>query len=179
MEVAKREPRPKKVKEVQALKEKLEKSVTCVVTDYKGMSVAQISELRKKLRESQVEYKVVKNTLFLRALKEAGISGLDEHITGPVAVAFSNVDPVSPAKVLIDYFEENEKPLVKAGIVEEKLADIKLLTHLAQLPSRDELIAKVVGGIKGPLQGLVLVLSGLPRKLVYALNEIKNKKGGE
>lgn len=174
-------PLPKKVAAVTKLKDKLVSSVATVVTDYKGMKVSEISELRKRLREKQVEYKVVKNTLFVKALKEAGIEGMDEKIEGPVAVAFASGDPVSPAKVLMDYFDEIEKPKVKVGIVESKLADEKLLADLAKLPSREELIAKVVGGIKSPLQGLVMVLSGIPRKLVYALSEIKNKKekGGE
>ena len=174
-------PLANKVQTIIELKEKLKSSVATVVTDFKGMKVSEISELRNRLREKQIEYKVVKNSLFIKALKDAGIEGLDEHITGPLAVAFSSGDPVSPAKVIMDYFDETEKPKVKVGIIENKLADEKLIADLAKLPSREELIAKVVGGIKSPLQGLVMVLSGLPRKLVYVIDAIKNKKekGGE
>ena len=180
MKTATQEPRPDKVQVVKDLKEKIEKSVATVVTDYKGMSVAEISALRKKLRESNVEYLVVKNTMFKRALKDAGLADLAEHVEGPVAVAFAGADPVSPAKILTESFEDIEKPKLKVGVIENKIADQKLLAHLAKLSSREQLIAKVVGGIKSPLQGLVMVLSGVPRKFVYVLDAIKKQKeGGE
>ncbi|MFA4858002.1 MAG: 50S ribosomal protein L10 [Candidatus Margulisiibacteriota bacterium] len=175
-------PQPKKATELNALQEKIAHATAIVVTDYKGMTVAQISELRKKLRAGQVEYKVVKNTLLVKALQALKIDGLDAQVIGPIAVAFAKEDPIAPAKILTAYFDEAEKPQIKCGVVESKLLDAKDIAELAKLPSREELIAMVVGGLKSPLSGLVMVLSGLPRKLVYALDAVrkqKETKGGE
>jgi large subunit ribosomal protein L10 len=171
-----REPKSKKVKALQALKEKLQKAKATIITDYRGMTVLEISELRKKLKSRQIDYAVVKNTLFLRAAQEVGIKGFEQHVTGPLAVAFGTGDAVLPAKIILEYFEEIEKPKVKIGYIENKLADEKLIAALAKLPTREVLIAKVVGGIKSPLQGLVMVLSGVPRKLVYVLSAIQKQK---
>jgi large subunit ribosomal protein L10 len=93
-----------------------------------------------------------------------------------VAVAFAKEDPLAPAKILTAYFDEVEKPQIKYGLVESKVVDEKGIAELAKLPSREELLAKVVGGLKSPLSGLVMALSGLPRKLVYALEAVKQKK---
>ena len=173
--------RPQKIKKVDEIKEKVKQSQILILTDYRGMTVKQITDLRRELRKEDAEFVVLKNTLTSIAIKDLGIESLQKFFEGPLAVVFGYKDAVMPTKILTKFHADNEKPKIKAGLLAEKLLEDNDIAALSKLPSRKELIATVVARIKGPLYGLANVLSGVPRKLVYALEAIKNKKseGGE
>lgn len=155
---------------VNEVKEKLQKASSVVLVDYKGINVADVTELRKRFRNAGVEYKVYKNTLFKRAASELGMESLHEFLQGTVAAAFGVSDAVAPARTLNQFFKDNPKtPIsVKVGYVEGKMMDAKDIKALGDLPSRDALIAMVLGGLQGSI-----------RNLAYMLNTIKEKKEAE
>lgn len=162
--------------EVAEIQEKIEKSQSVMFLDYRGLNVAEVTELRNKMREAGVEYKVIKNTMIRRAAEKAGIEGLDDVLEGPTAVAFGYADPVAPAKILVDFIEDTKKTSLKGGVLAGKVMSEAEIKNLASLPSKEELIAKMLGSLNAPITGLVMALSGIPRNLVYALNAIKEKK---
>lgn len=162
--------------EVAEIQEKIEKSQSVMFLDYRGLNVAEVTELRNKMREAGVEYKVIKNTMIRRAAEKAGIEGLDDVLEGPTAVAFGYADPVAPAKILVDFIEDTKKTSLKGGVLTGKAMSEAEIKNLASLPSKEELIAKMLGSLNAPITGLVMALSGIPRNLVYALNAIKEKK---
>jgi len=163
---------------VAELKEKLTGTKGAVLTNYRGISVAMDTKLRRKLREAGVEYRVIKNTYTRIAASEAGISGLDPYLEGPTAIAISYTDPVAPAKVISDFIKENKLQTmeIKAGLVEGKVIDDKGVKALASLPPREVLIAQMLGSMQAPLTGLVNVLQGNIRNLVYALEAVRKQK---
>jgi large subunit ribosomal protein L10 len=165
-----------KQQEVDQLKVKIEKAKVMIISDYRGFSVKDITTLRRKLLKEDSEFKIVKNTLLKRALDACGLTGFDAHLSGPTAVLFGYQDPVMPIKSLVEHVEEIEKGTLRAGVVEHQIIDSKGIAALAKLPPKEVLIAKVVGGFKSPLYGLVNVLQGNIRKLVYALNAVREKK---
>ena len=169
-------PRKDKELEVKELSGKLEKNNGVILTDYQGLTVAEISELRSKLRAINCDYKVVKNTLTKLAMQARGIEGFTEHLEGPTAIAIQNGDPVASAKIIIDFSKEHAKLKLKAGMLGKKLLSINEIKSLAALPSREVLIAKVLGTIKAPLYNLVGVLQGPIRNLVYVLDAVKKQK---
>ncbi|MBI5399799.1 50S ribosomal protein L10 [Candidatus Saganbacteria bacterium] len=166
----------KKQQLVDQLKEKIEKARVLVISDYRGVTVSEITGLRRKLLKEKSEFKIVKNTLLQRALAASGFTDLDQHLSGPTAILFGYQDPIAPIKLLVEYVEEIEKGQVKGGIVERRVVDIKGIAALSKLPPKEVLIAKVIGGFKSPLYGLVNVLQGNIRKLVYVFNAVKDKK---
>ncbi|HHU69643.1 MAG TPA: 50S ribosomal protein L10 [Thermoanaerobacterales bacterium] len=168
--------RKEKEQLVNELKEKFTKAESAILTDYRGLDVEKISELRKRLREANVEYKVVKNTLARIAAKESGLDFLEEHLVGPTAIAFSYDDPVAPAKILNKFAKEFKILEVKMGLVEGKLMSPTDINALADLPSREVLIAKALAGMQSPISGFVNVLNGPIRGLVYTLKAIQDKK---
>ncbi|HWR45191.1 50S ribosomal protein L10 [Sporomusa sp.] len=167
-----------KQQSVADLKEKLSTTKGAVLTNYRGLTVAQDTKLRRKLREAGVEYRVFKNTLTRIAAKEAGIEGLDPYLEGPTAIAISYTDPVAPAKVISDFVKENKLQTleVKAGLVEGKVIDANGVKSLSNLPPREVLIAQVLAGMQAPIAGFVNVLSGTMRNLVYALDAVRQQK---
>jgi len=167
----------KKKEIVKNLKEKIDSASVLLISNYRGVSVKQITELRKSLITEDSEYKIVKNTLIGRALKDAGFEQLNEHLAGPTGLLLGYSDPVGPLKVLVEFIEDIEKGEIKAGIVEKTVIDGKGIAAMAKLPPKEELLAKVVGSLQSPIYGFVNVLQGNIRKLVYALNAIKDKKG--
>lgn len=164
---------------VNLLKEKLQESQGAILADYRGLNVSEVTELRSKLREANVEFKVAKNTLTKRAADEVGIEGLDPFLEGPTAIAFGMEDPVSPAKILSEFAKDHKALEIKAGILEGKVIDIEAIKALAELPSKEELIAKVLGGMQSPLYGFAGSLQGLLRNLVYVLSAVQEKKAAE
>lgn len=165
-----------KKKMVEEIKEKLSEAKSAVLTDYRGLNVEQITELRRQLREAGVEYKVLKNTMVIRAANELEMEFLEEHLVGPTAIAFGIEDAVSPAKILSKFAKDNKDLEIKAGVLEGSLMDKDDIKNLADLPSREVLLGKVVGGMQAPISGLVNVLNGPMRGLVYALQAVKDKK---
>lgn len=158
------------------LHEKLSKSKVVIVTDYKGLNVETMTELRRKLRDAQVDYRVVKNTLMVRAAQETSVELIKEQFTGPSAIAMSFDDPVSPAKVLTEFAKKNDKLQIKAGVMEDKVLDLAGIKALANLPSREILLGQLLSVMVGVPTGFVRVLNGVPQKLMYALQAIKDQK---
>lgn len=167
-----------KIQTVADIKEKLSSTKGAVITNYRGLTVAQDTVLRRKLREGGVEYRVFKNTMTRIAAKEAGIEGLDSYLEGPTAIAMSYTDPVAPAKIISDFVKENKLQAleVKAGLVEGKVIDADGVKALSSLPPREVLIAKALGSMQAPIAGFVNVLSGTMRNLVYALEAVRKQK---
>lgn len=168
--------RPEKEAIVESIKEKLEKASATVLTDYRGLNVQEITELRKRLTEARVEYRVLKNTLTRLAAEKANIEGLDPYLEGPLAIAFGYEDPVAPAKVLSAFTKEYKKLEVKAGILDGRIIDASGVKALADLPSREELLSMVLRAVQGPLYGLANVLQGNLRNLVYAVDAVRRQK---
>ncbi|RRR06400.1 50S ribosomal protein L10, partial [Streptococcus pneumoniae] len=126
---------------VQAAAEKFESAASVVIVDYRGLTVEEVTNLRKQLRDAGVEMKVIKNSILSRAAKKVGLDGLDEVFTGPTAVAFSNDDVVAPAKI-IDEFAKDAKALeIKGGVIEGKVSSVEQITALAKLPNREGLLS--------------------------------------
>jgi large subunit ribosomal protein L10 len=147
-----------------------------VITDYRGLNVAEVTELRSKLREAGVDYKVVKNTLLKIAAKEAGIEGAEEYFQGPTAVAFGLEDAVAPAQILSKFAKDHKNLEIKAGILEGNVIGLDQVKALADLPSREILLGQVASVFQAPIAGLVNVLQGPIRKLGYALEEVRKLK---
>lgn len=164
--------RKQRIELVNELKEKIDNAKSVVFTEYHGLTAAQISELRSKLRDLGAEATVAKNTLLTLA-----VDSKDVDLTGPTMTVFSYEDPVSSLKVLFEFNEEHEElPVIKAGIFEGEYLEYSALETLSKLPSREELLGQVVGGLKSPINGFVGVLGGVQRNFVYALAEIAKTK---
>ena len=161
---------------VAELTEKIANSKTVILVDYRGLTVEQDTELRAALRKAGVKYEVVKNTLTRFAMNNNGYSDVDSFLNGPTAIAYSYDDVVAPAKVIAEFAKKFEHLEVKVGIVEGKIFNEKEINKLAELPSREELIAKALAGFNSPIAGFVNVLNGNLRGLVVALNAIAEKK---
>lgn len=163
---------------VAELQEKLTQAKGAVLINYRGLTVAQDTKLRRKFREAGVEYKVVKNTLTRIAAQEVGIQGMDTYLEGPTAMALSTVDPVAPAKIISEFIKESklQNIEVKAGLVEGKVIDANGVKALANLPPREVLIAQVLAGFQTPIVGIVNVLQGTIRNAVYVLEAIRKQK---
>lgn len=164
-----------KAQVVAEIKEKFQNSTGVVLADYRGLTVTQVTQLRAQLREAGVEYRVLKNTLVRRAAQEVGIEGLEPYLEGPTAVAFS-ADPVAGAKILSEFAKTSKNFVIKAGVVEGKVINEAGVKALADLPSREVLLAQVLRGIQAPLAGMANVLQGPIRKLGYALEEVRKLK---
>lgn len=161
---------------VNEIKEKFQRAEAVVLVDYRGLNVAEVTELRKRFREAGADYKVYKNTLMTRALTELGMEGLIPYLTGPNAVALGYDDPVVPAKIISEFAKDHEKLEIKAGMISRKVIGAEGIKSLASLPSKEVLVAQVLGGLNAPITGFVNVLQGNIRNLVYALNAIAEKK---
>lgn len=153
---------------VAEIKEKLEKAQAVVLADYQGLSVEEDTTLRKELREAGVEYKVYKNSLVTLAAKELGLEGISEYLEGPVSIAFGYEDATAPARILHTFAKDHKKLELKAGIVDKVIYDKAQIEKLATIPSKEVLIAKLLGSFKAPLSNLA-----------YLLNAIKEKKENE
>jgi large subunit ribosomal protein L10 len=160
----------KKIKAVEELQEVFSKASIGILTDYRGLKTSELNELRSKLRDANIEYKVVKNSLAQIAAKNAGLAHLEELFQGPVAVLLSSGDVSQAAKVLADYIRTTKSTLgIKGGFLPDTVLSDKDLDALAKLPSREVLIARVIGGMQSPIYGLVNVLAGPIRGIMGVL----------
>lgn len=141
---------------VDEISAKLSDSVSTVIVDYRGLNVSEVTELRKQLREAGVEFKVYKNTLVRRAVEAKGFEGLEEVLTGPNAIAFSNEDVVLPAKILNDFAKDHEALEIKAGIIEGNVSSLDEIKALATLPSREGLLSMLCNVLQAPVRNLAL-----------------------
>ncbi|AWI10835.1 MULTISPECIES: 50S ribosomal protein L10 [Bacillaceae] len=142
---------------VEEIAEKLKNSVSTIVVDYRGLNVAEVTELRKQLREAGVEFKVYKNSLTRRAAEAVDLNGLTEVLTGPNAIAFSNEDVVAPAKILNNFAKEHEALEMKAGVIEGKVSSVEEIKALAELPSREGLLSMLLSVLQAPIRNFALV----------------------
>jgi len=152
-----------KIQLVSDLATKFRESTTTVVTDYRGLTVAQVTELRKKLREADVEFQVLKNTLVRRATAQTDLTELDQHLTGPTAIAFSK-DVVAPAKILAEFAKKNDALKVKGGVVEGKVVDLDQIKALAELPSREGLLSMLLSVLQAPMRNVALAVKAVAEK---------------
>lgn len=150
-----------KKKIVQDIAEKLKNSKTTVLTDYRGLNVAQVTELRKQLREAGIEFKVLKNTMTRRAAQIAGVSELDQHLTGPTAIAFSEEDVVTPAKILHNFAKDNEALEIKGGLLEGDYVTVDQLKELASLPSYEGLLSMLLSVLQAPMRNMALAVKAV------------------
>ena len=151
---------------VAEIAEKLQKSASCVVVDYKGLKVEEATELRNKFREAGIDYKVYKNTLVRRAAAEVGNMAQfdDVNLVGTNAIAFGYEDPVAPAKIVNDFAKTHPKLELKMGFVEGEFYDAENIKKLAEIPSREELIAKLLGSLKAPVSNFVYLVDAIAKK---------------
>lgn len=170
-------PSQKNVKQLQELKEKLKKAKSVFFSDYSGLSVAEINNLRNKIVEAGGDFKVAKNSLLKLAFNK-NLEELEEVITGPTAALFAYEDEIKPLKTLWDFKEETDKEKLelKAGFLEDKFLNKERTIKLAQLPGIKELQAKTVGMLNAPLSGLINVLNGNLRNLALVLGQIREQK---
>lgn len=169
-------PKPEKLEAVATVREKLSRSKSVIVTDYRGLTVAQMTDLRSRLRKEGVEYKIVKNRLAKIALREAGMDDMDDYLKGTTALAFGIKDPVGPAKVLTAYAKDNEKLKIIGGLMDNQRLNTVAIGELAQLPSREVLLSRLLGSITSPVQKLAYGLNQTVAKVVYAFDAVARKK---
>ena len=172
-------PRPDKVKAVEELKGKFTEAKSVLLTDFTGLNVEEISELRNKLRESSVEYRIVKNTLTKLSVEELGMKEIADFFEGPTAIAFGMDDPVASAKIISEFAKKSNKPQVKAYYLDGQLFQGEQINQLAKLPDKKVLLAQLVGTISAPVSSFVFLLQNLLQQTVYVLNAIKEKKEQE
>ncbi|UCZ55197.1 50S ribosomal protein L10 [Bacillus shivajii] len=146
----------KKKQLVDEITTKLKESQSTIVVDYRGLDVAEVTELRKQLREANVDFKVYKNSMVRRATAEAGLTDIDEQLVGPTAIAFCNDDVIAPAKVLNNFAKEHQDLELKAGIIEGRVASLEEVKALAELPSRDGLLGMLLSVMQAPVRNFAL-----------------------
>lgn len=161
---------------VNDLHARLERSAVVIVADYKGLDVTAVTDLRRQLRESQVEFQVVKNTLLTRAAADTDAALMQDEFKGPSAIALSYDDPVAPAKILTNFAKDHEKLEIRAGVMSGKVLDLAAIKALSNMPSREQLLAQLLSAMNAVPTSLVRVLAAVPLKLVYALQAIKEQK---
>jgi large subunit ribosomal protein L10 len=161
---------------VRELSDELGAAKGVVLVEYRGINVSQDTELRAALRKAGVRYHVVKNTMTTFAAKDAGLDGLLKALAGPTAMATSAADPVAPARIMSEYAKKIESLKIKAGVVEGKVIDAGGVASLAEMPSKEQLIAMLLGALKAPVSGLATVLNANTRGLAIVLNAVLEKK---
>ncbi|MEO2207407.1 50S ribosomal protein L10 [Paenibacillus pabuli] len=153
-----------KQESVDAVTAKLRESATTVVVDYRGLNVAQVTELRKQLREAGIEFQVLKNTLLRRATAAAELTELDSVLTGPTAIAFSAEDAVAPAKILNDFAKKNDALELKGAVVEGRVIGVEEVKALAELPSREGLLSMLLSVLQAPVRNFALAVKAVADK---------------
>ncbi len=168
----------KKAKEkmLEEVTAELKQAELVIVSDYRGLNVKAINDLRGKLRNEQCRYKITKNTMNRLACRQAGVESLEPLFEGPTAIAYSSADPVAAAKVFNEFAKGNEALVVKGGLLTGQLLDAAGVKALGDIPPREVLLAQVVGGFQAPIAGLAGVLSGTLRSLVYAVDAVRQQK---
>jgi large subunit ribosomal protein L10 len=170
--------RQEKERQVAEIKEKFNNAKAAIVTDYRGINVADMTDLRKQLRDAGVEYKVLKNTFVKIATEDMELGDLNEALQGPTAIAFSYDDAVTAAKILSEFSKEHDLklPKIKAGVLEGKFINVDQVVDLANLPPKDVLLSMVLRTMQAPITSFVRANNSIITKLLYALNAIKEEK---
>ncbi|EMT50349.1 MULTISPECIES: 50S ribosomal protein L10 [Brevibacillus] len=153
--------REEKVQAVNEIATKLRNSQTTVVADYRGLTVAQVTELRRQLREAGIEFVVLKNTLTRLATAKENLTELDQYLTGPNAIAFSTEDVIAPAKIIAEFAKKNEKLEIKGGVIEGKVVGADEIKALAALPSREGLLSMLLSVLQAPVRNFALAVKAV------------------
>ncbi len=167
--------RPEKEKMVEELSQKLSQNEISILTEYTGLSVLALTHLREQFKKASIEYRVFKNTLARIAAKNSGIESVLDFIEGPTGYVFSH-EPVTSAKILADFIKTNPNMKIKCGVLKGRLLKPAQVQALATLPPKEVLIGQLLGQMQAPISGLVNVLNGPIRNLVYVLDELRKKK---
>src|SRR5437764_9587019 len=170
-------PRAEKVAVVDEVREKFSAAGAAVLTEYRGLNVTAISQLRRQLREAGGEYKIYKNTLVRFAARDLGLE-IEDLLTGPTAIAFVEGDAAAVAKALRDYARTNPALVVKGGLLGSKSLSADEVRALAELPSRDVLLSQIAGALAAPMQQFAGLLQALPRNFAYGLKALLDERGG-
>lgn len=169
-------PNESKVETVRELKQDLQSANALLLTDYRGLTVSEMTELRRKLHEAGANFKVVKNSLFKLAAEDLKDLDIDAILVGPTAIAFVQSDPVASARTIVEFIRVHKELSVKGGIVEGSLLDADQIQALSKIPPKEVLVAQMIGGIQAPIYGFVGTLQGLLSNLVYTLQAVSDKK---
>ena len=172
------DPRPEKVAVVTEVKERLGRADAALLTEYRGLNVAAMAELRRALRAAGGDYKIYKSTLGRRGARSAGIDTLDEMLTGPTAIAFVEGDAAAVAKAHRDYARGNPALVVKGGLLGQRVLTANEVTALADLPSREVILAQLAGALQAPIAQFASLLAALPRNFAYGLKALIDQQGG-
>ncbi len=170
-------PRPEKVALVEEVRQRLSGASAALLTEYRGLKVGELATLRRSLREAGGEYKVYKNTLVRFAVRDLGLDELAAMLTGPTAITFVDGDAAGVAKVLRDFSRANPALVVKGGLLGRDVLSSQAAAALADLPSREVLLARLAGGLAGPLRQLATLLQALPQNLAYGLKALIDQGG--
>jgi large subunit ribosomal protein L10 len=171
-------PRPEKVAVVNEVRERLSSADAAILTEYRGLNVTEIADLRRSLREAGGDYTIYKNTLVRFAVRELGLQELEALLVGPTAIAFVDGDAARVAKSLRDFARTNPNLVIKGGILGETVLSAGDTTALAELPSREQLLAQLAGLMAAPLQQMAGLLKALPQNFAYALRAVAEQQGG-
>jgi large subunit ribosomal protein L10 len=169
-------PRAEKVAVVDEVRQHLDRADAAILTEYRGLKVKELAELRRSLRASGGEYKIYKNTLVRFAARDLGLAELEQMLEGPTAIAFVEGDAAAVAKALRDYTRTNPSLVIKGGVLGDKVIDATATAALADLPSREVLLARLAGALAAPMQQLAGLLQALPRNLAYGLAALRDQK---
>ncbi|MDA8081849.1 MAG: 50S ribosomal protein L10 [Actinomycetota bacterium] len=172
-----RSPRPKKVATVDELKERFDSSSAILLTEYRGLKVSQLETLRRRLRASGGEYKIFKNTFVRFVANDKGLTDLVPLLEGPTGIAFVDTDAAEVAKAIREFSRENPALIIKGGVLGETVIGVDEVTALAELPSRDVLLARIAGGLAAPMQKFAGLLKAVPQSFAYALAALIEKGG--
>ena len=165
-----------KSEKIDAIKSKIEKAQVAIVTEYKGFSVEEITKLRREIQKDGGDYMVTKNTLAKIAVKGTDYEALTEKLTGPIALAFGFSDPVSPAKAVTKFIKETKKGEILGAVLDGKLLSVEETKALANLPTKEELYAKMLGSINSPASGIVGCVNGVMASLTRAIAAVRDQK---
>ena len=171
--------RSQKEARVEELRKQLTSKSTVLLGDFTGMDVATATEMRQKLREASVEYRVVKNSLAKLAMEEAGFSALQEYMTGPNGFVMTDGDAAIAAKIMVEFETSKKTPQIRTGIIDAAVVTAADIRRIAELPSREVLLAQIAAGFQAPVAGLARLLNELSRKLVATLDAVAKQKGAE
>ena len=164
--------RPEKVAEVEAIAQRIQSAQSMVLADFTGLSVLQMTEFRRTCRAKEVECRVVKNRLARIAAENADMAIMKDHFNGPTAIMFGPESQVDPAKIVVDFAKENEAMEIKGGFIDGEYLDASQIVALSKVPSKDELIAKMMGSINAPVTGVVLTVNAVTSGLVRAIDAV-------
>ena len=171
--------RSQKEARLEILKKQLASQSTVLLGDFTGMDVATATEMRRRMREASVEYRVVKNTLAKLAMDEAGFGALKDQVTGPNGFVMTNGDAAAAAKIMVEFEKDKKTPQIRVGIIDSVIVTAADIRRIAALPSREVLLAQIAAGFQAPVAGLARLLNELSRKLVATLDAVAKQKGAE